>query len=338
MPARRSLPLFLAAFLIAAEAPPSPAPDGMAWIPGGGFAMGSDLPNTNNTERPVHQVRVSGFWMDRCEVTNAKFAAFVAATGYVTTAEKPVDWEQMKSQVPPGTPKPSDEMLAPGSLVFIAPDHPVQDFRDYSQWWNWVHGADWRHPSGPGSSIAGLDQHPVVQVSWDDAVAYSRWAGKRLPTEAEWEFAARGGLAGKRHPWGDEPSPDTEARRANIWQGRFPDRNTAIDGYPTTSPVATYPANGYGLHDMAGNVWEWCSDWYRADAYEIAAAIGVVSDPVGPDQSWDPAEPLAPKRVIRGGSFLCHLTYCESYRTAARRGTTFDSGSSHTGFRCVRRP
>lgn len=314
------------------------APAGMVLIPAGEFAMGSDQPNTNNTERPVHGVRVSGFWMDRNEVTNAQFAEFVTATGYKTTAEKPVDWEELKKQVPAGTPKPDDAVLAPGALVFIPSRTPLADLRDYTQWWAWTHGADWRHPYGPQSNIAGKDNHPVVQMSWDDAVAYATWAGKRLPTEAEWEYAARAGLGSKRYPWGDQPLTDTEGKHANIWQGRFPDSNTAADGFVDTAPVATYPANAFGLHDMAGNVWEWCSDWYRADAYAIAARAGVATDPKGPERPWDPQEPEALKRVTRGGSFLCHVTYCESYRTAARRGSAYDSGAPHIGFRCVKNP
>jgi formylglycine-generating enzyme required for sulfatase activity len=308
----------------------------MVWIPGGEFAMGSDLPNTNNNERPIHGVRVSGFFMDRTEVTNAQFAAFVKATGYKTTAEKPVDWEEMKKQVPPGTPKPDDSVLAPGALVFTPPKGEVKNLNDYTQWWSWVHGADWRHPYGPGSSIEGKDDHPVVQVGWDDAVAYATWAGKRLPTEAEWEFASRGGMAGKRFVWGDQMPTDKDDKLANIWQGRFPDQNQKVDGYADTAPVGHYPANPFGLHDMAGNVWEWCSDWYRADAYEIAKRAGVATDPKGPERCWDPEEPTALKRVTRGGSFLCHVTYCEAYRTSARRGSAYDTGSPHIGFRCVK--
>ena len=314
-----------------------PAPSGMVWIPPGAFAMGSDQPNTNNSERPIHQVRVSGFWLDANEVTNRQFAAFVAATGYVTTAEKPVDWDELKKQLPAGTPKPPAEALAPGSMVFTPPTTPVTNLAAYGQWWTWMHGADWRHPEGPGSDLATRSDHPVVQVSWDDAVAYAAWAGKRLPTEAEWEYAARGGLAGKRYAWGDAPLNDTDGTHANIWQGTFPTTNLKADGYSSTAPVATYPATGYGLHDMAGNVWEWCSDWYRADAY-LAGANALSVNPLGPEKPWDPDEPEALKRVTRGGSFLCHVSYCESYRTAARRGTAYDSGASHIGFRCAKRP
>jgi formylglycine-generating enzyme len=326
--------ILLSFALACAQLPAVDAPPGMELIPGGTFTMGSSQGDTPNTERPVHNVQVHGFWMDRTEVTNFQFAAFVAATGHVTTAERPVDWEELRRQLPPGTPRPADADLAPGSMRFVPPSHQPRRLTDFNLWWRWEHGTDWRHPEGPGSGLAGREQHPVVHVSWDDAVAYARWAGKRLPTEAEWEYAARGGLSGKRYPWGDEPQTDADPVRANIWQGTFPTSNTARDGFVGTAPVANYGANGYGLHDMAGNVWEWCSDWYRADAYATAGASQV--DPQGPAQPWDPEEPLAPKRVTRGGSFLCHVSYCESYRTAARRGTSFDSGTSHIGFRCVK--
>jgi sulfatase modifying factor 1 len=316
----------------------APAPAGMAWIPGGEFAMGSDQGDAN--ERPVHRVRLSGFWIDQTEVTNAQFAAFVQATGYRTTAESPVDWEALRKQLAPGTPRPPEELLRPGALVFTPPSQPLADLGDYRQWWRWQAGADWRHPSGPGSGIAGLEDHPVVQVSWNDAAAFASWAGKRLPTEAEWECAARGGLAGKRYCWGDDGLTDLDGTRANIWQGRFPDRNTCVDGFAGTAPVGRFPPNGFGLRDMAGNVWEWCADWYRADAYGIAvqAGAGIPSDPQGPDAPLDPVDPLTPKRVIRGGSFLCHVRYCESYRTSARRGDACDTGSPHVGFRCARSP
>jgi formylglycine-generating enzyme required for sulfatase activity len=256
----------------------------------------------------------------------------VEATGYVTTAEKAPDWEQIKVQVPPGTPRPAPEMLVPGSIVFTSPPGPTP-WEDIAQFWSWTPGACWKHPEGPGTDIAGRESHPVVQVSWMDANAYAAWAGKRLPTEAEWEYACRGGLAGKRFPWGDEPLPETDGKRANIWQGEFPHRNTKADGWERTAPVKSYPPNGYGLYDMGGNVWEWCGDWYRADAY--LAFQGTAVNPRGPDTCWDPNEPLAPKRVTRGGSFLCHASTCESYRPAARRGTEVETGMSHIGFRCV---
>lgn len=308
---------------------PAADPPGMRWIPPGEFVMGSDTGPRN--EQPPHSVRLGGFWMDEREVTNAQFRRFVEATGYVTTAERAPDWEEMKRQLPPGTPRPDEGLLVPGSMVFTPPAGTVP-LDDPSAWWRWVPGACWKHPEGPDSTIEGREDHPVVQVSWDDASAYAKWAGKRLPTEAEWEYAARGGLEGSRFTWGNRV-PDDDAP-ANIWQGEFPHSNTARDGYERTAPAGSFAPNGYGLRDMAGNVWEWCSDWYAADAYEGAAGALSV-DPAGPAEGRDPAEPYAPKRVTRGGSFLCHASYCESYRTAARRGTAPDTGMSHIGFRCV---
>lgn len=309
----------------------SRGPGGMVWVPGGEFTMGSDTPTLPQTERPAHPVKVDGFWMDETEVTNSAFREFVAATGYVTTAEKKPDWEEMKKIVRPGTPQPPDERLVPGSMVFSPPATAVP-LNDAVAWWRYIPGACWNHPEGPDSNLDGRDAHPVVHISWDDATAYCTWAGKRLPTEAEWEFAARGGLSGKRYTWGDDP-PNDDSKLANIWQGQFPHLNSKRDGWERTAPVRSYPTNGYGLYDTAGNVWEWCSDWYRADAYTRAA--GRLDNPTGPAESWDPGEPWAPKRVTRGGSFLCHVSYCESYRSAARRGTSPDTGMSHIGFRCA---
>lgn len=314
------------------DPPPGPVPEGMVWIPGGTFQMGSTGPMAHPDEGPVHEVRVSGFFIDRNEVTNDDYAKFVEATGYRTIAERPIDWEELRSQLPPGTPKPADEVLQPGSLVFVQPGRPVA-IADYGQWWRWTQGASWRHPEGPGSSIVDRGDHPVVQIAWPDAVAYAEWAGKRLPTEAEWEFAARGGLEGASFVWGEEP-PDGETSRANIWQGTFPNLNTKLDGYQGTAPVGSYPANGHGLNDMAGNVWEWCTDWYRPDTYR-AAGEELQVDPKGPERSFDPREPFVPKHVTRGGSFLCHESYCLRYRPSARIGTAADSGMSHLGFRCV---
>ncbi len=296
--------------------------------------MGADNDAGRADEYPKHRVHVNGYWMDATEVTNAQFRAFVEATGYLTTAERKPDWEALRQQLPPGTPRPPDSVLVPSSLVFFALSQPVS-LTDYSQWWRWVEGADWRHPKGPGSSIEGKDTHPVVQVSWDDAVAYATWAGKRLPTEAEWEWAARGGRPNALYPWGNE-AIEVGKPKANTWQGRFPITNTRRDGYYTTAPVKAFAANGYGLYDMAGNVWEWCHDWYRADYYAYLDRTGTANDPKGPEQSYDPEEPTVPKRVQRGGSFLCNEAYCSSYRTSARMRSSPDTGLSHTGFRCVK--
>jgi formylglycine-generating enzyme required for sulfatase activity len=272
--------------------------------------------------------------MDEHEVTNAEFRSFVSATGYVTTGEKSPSLEEIMSQVPPGTPPPPAESLVPGSLVFTPPAGRVS-LDNYAQWWTWTPGANWRHPEGPQSGIEGLDNHPVVHISWDDAVAYARWAGKRLPTEAEWEYAARGRLADKTYPWGNEP-PSGARFRANIWQGEFPNANTSADGFVRTAPVRSFAPNGYGLYDMAGNVWEWCADWYDRELYRQRAGQGVVANPVGPPRSNDRTRPYERLRVQRGGSFLCDDSYCMRYRTTARQGGGADTGMSHVGFRCVK--
>jgi formylglycine-generating enzyme len=311
----------------------SEVPAGMVWIASGTFMMGTNDERSSPNERPAHLVEVQGFWIDEHDVTNAEFGKFVEATGYVTTAERKPDWEELKEQLPPNTPKPDDSVLVPGSLVFTPTSGPVP-LDDLSAWWRWVPGADWRHPEGPASSIKGRENHPVVQVSWYDAVAYARWAEKRLPSEAEWEYAARGGLQGKRFAWGDEFRPNGKYM-ANTWQGLFPVKDSGEDGFVGTSPVGSFPPNGYGLYDMAGNVWQWCSDWYRVDSYIEAASKNLCRDSGGPAESYDPGDPYSPKRVVKGGSFLCNPTYCESYRPSARRGTPPDTGSSHTGFRCV---
>ena len=312
-------------------------PPAMKWVPPGEFTMGTDDPNSMANERPAHRVRLVGFWMDEHDVTNAEFRRFVEAARYVTTAEKAPDWEEVKKQFPPGTPKPDGLRAEPGSLVFTPTDQPVP-FDDLSRWWRWVPGADWRHPGGSDSTIDGKDNYPVVQVCWDDAAAYAKWAGKRLPTEAEWEYAARGGLDGKRFVWGDEFRPGGRWM-ANTYQGRFPVKDAGEDGFVGPSPVGAFPPNGYGLYDMAGNVWQWTADLYRADAHEQCAAKGCCDNPTGPRDSWDPGDaagnPSNPRRVIKGGSFLCNPDYCESYRPSARRGTPPDTGSSHVGFRCV---
>jgi len=317
----------------------------MVLIPGGEFLMGSDAKYAFPNERPAHRVKVKPFFLDIHTVTNAEFSKFVKATGYVTIAERAVDWEEMKKQVPPGTPKPPADVLAPGSLVFQPTKGPV-DLRDLSAWWQWTHGASWSHPEGPGSSIAGRENHPVVQIAWADANAYATWAGKRLPTEAEWEFAAAGGNEGHRYAWGNEERPGGRFM-LNRWTGQFPYRNDTSDGFAGTSPVGSFAANGYGLYDMSGNVWNWCSDIYRADAFAERSQSGeICCDPAGPKTTQgekvipgDPSPPTIPgveRRVIKGGSFLCDPGYCESYRPSARRGTPPDTGSSHVGFRCAK--
>jgi formylglycine-generating enzyme len=265
------------------------APPGTVWIPEGTFLMGTNDKQSFPNERPAHLVQVQGFWMDEHDVTNAEFSKFVEATGYVTTAERKIDWEELKKEVPPGTPKPDDSALAAGALVFTPVAGPVP-LNDLSAWWRWVRGANLRHPEALESPIQGRENHPVVQVSWYDALAYAQWTGKRLPTEAEWEFAARGGLESKRYVWGDEFKPGGK-HMANTRQGLFPVTNTTEDGFVGTSPVGSFSANGYGIYDMAGNVWRWCSDWYRVDTHIEAASKNVCRDPRGPTESYDPGDP-----------------------------------------------
>jgi formylglycine-generating enzyme len=316
----------------------------MAWIPGGEFLMGSDHELAQSNERPTHKVRVHGFWMDRTHVTNAQFRAFVTATGYATTAERKPDWDTLRVQLPEGTPRPPDEALIPGALVFIGTEQPVE-LRDVSQWWTFVPGANWKAPRGPGSNVEGKDDHPVVQVSYEDVLAYAKWVGKRLPTEAEWEFAARGGLEQATYTWGEEYQPGGEPM-ANVWdpsrQGRFPVVSPKAGGAVGTLRVGTFPPNGYGLVDMTGNAWQWTADWYRSDYFERQkqqSGDAVIADPRGPEDSWDPEDQLAiasaPRRVIRGGSFLCNSDYCLSYRPSARRGNDPFNPMNHIGFRLV---
>jgi len=315
---------------------PGPAPDGMVWIPGGEFSMGAadprgaleGGPDGLADARPIHRVRVAGFWMDRTEVTNRQFAAFVRATGYVTVAER----TPSAADVPGAAP----EALVAGSAVFTAPRGPVPLSSSY-RWWRYVPGASWRHPFGPASDLAGRDDYPVIHVAYADAEAYAAWAHKRLPTEAEFEFAARGGLAGRKYPWGDELRPQGRFM-ANTFQGHFPDHDSRSDGWDGLAPVGRYPPNNYGLHDVAGNVWEWCSDWYRPDYYAALASAGrVARDPRGPADSVDPAEPGVPKRIQRGGSYLCSSEFCSRYLVGARGRGEPSSSTNHVGFRCVRR-
>jgi formylglycine-generating enzyme required for sulfatase activity len=314
---------------------PAPLPQGMVWISGGEFSMGAmDPPATTDAgmhaavdARPIHRVYVDGFWMDKTDVTNEEFARFVKATGYVTIAERTPTAEDF-----PGAPP---ENLIAGSIVFSPPDHAVPLDNHY-QWWAYVKGANWRHPEGPKSDLKGREKYPVVQVAYPDALAYAKWAGKRLPTEAEWEFAARGGLAGKIYPWGDEFQPHGKWM-ANTHQGHFPNTDSGDDGYVGISPVAKFPPNAYGLYDMAGNVWQWTSDWYRPDYYQqLAAAGGVTRNPQGPDTPFDPAEPNDKKKVHRGGSFLCTDQYCSRYVVGTRGKGEVTTGTNHLGFRCVK--
>lgn len=311
-------------------------PPGMVWIPGGEFQMGSNSSLAKPNEKPVHLVKVHGFWMDKTDVTNAAFAVFVKQTGYVTTAERPPDWDTLKVQLLPGAEKPAQGKLVPGAMVFVG-TKTVVPLDNAARWWRFVPGANWRHPEGPLSTIVGKEDYPVVQVSYEDALAYAKWAGKRLPTEAEWEFAARGGLSQTNFVWGDEFKPRNK-RMANTFNGKeFPVIHPAYLAKIATVKVASYPANGYGLYDMAGNVWQWVADWYRADAFQISHEV---DNPQGPSTSFDPSSndtpSYAPKRVIRGGSFLCDEHFCMSYRPSARRGVDPYNPMSHIGFRLVK--
>jgi len=290
----------------------------MIWIKSGVFSMGSDaFPDA----QPVHEVSLDGFWIDEHEVTNAQFARFVEATGYQTVAERTLD--------PKDFPNVPLDLLVPGSAVFTPPSKKV-GLDNYLQWWKYVAGANWRHPQGPGSSIKGKEDHPVVQVSYEDAAAYAKWAGKRLPTEAEWEYAARGMRPNRTYYWGDELKPGGKWV-ANVYQGDFPVNNSKEDGYEETSPIKSYAANPLGLYDMEGNVWEWCSDFYRPDYYQSSPK----KNPKGPNDSLDPQEPGLVKRVQRGGSFLCNAQYCERYIAGSRGKGEVGSASNNLGFRCV---
>jgi formylglycine-generating enzyme required for sulfatase activity len=318
---------------------PAPPPEGMVWIPGGEFSMGSDaaseslcsLPGVTRDALPIHRVYVDGFWMDATEVTNEQFEKFVRATGYITVAEQ----KPTKEEFPTAPP----ENLVAGSTVFTTTPTPVR-LDNYFQWWSYVPGADWRHPTGPDSDLKGREKYPAVQIAYEDAAAYAKWAGKRLPTEAEWEFAARGGMAGKLYPWGDELKSNGKFP-ANIYQGQFPvdGGDTGEDGFKGIAPVAQFLPNAYGLYDVAGNVWEWVSDWYRPDTYaQLERAGGMARNPQGPDSPYDPAEPTEKKRVHRGGSFLCTDRYCTRYMVGTRGKGEVRTASNHLGFRCVKAP
>jgi formylglycine-generating enzyme required for sulfatase activity len=310
----------------ASSTPDKPPAEDMVWIPGGTFLMGSN--DHYPEEAPAHRVAVSGFWMDRYTVTNADFRRFVDATGYVTLAERPAD--------PADYPGAPPEMLEPSAVVFRKCGGPV-DLRDPHNWWTYVRGADWRHPRGPGSTLQGLWKHPVVHVAYADVEAYAQWAGKSLPTEAEWEFAARGGLEGKEYVWGDELAPGGQSM-CNHWQGEFPWQNLLEDGYEWTAPVGSFPPNGYGLHEMAGNVWEWTADWFQ-DHSKIQHACCTLDDPRGGEKAASIDErargPRIPRKVMKGGSYLCAPNYCRRYRPAARMAQPVDTAICHLGFRCI---
>ncbi|HMQ47624.1 MAG TPA: formylglycine-generating enzyme family protein [Saprospiraceae bacterium] len=310
----------------------TPAHSGMVLVPAGTLSMGGDNAQADANEFPKHPVAIQAFWMDATEVTNQQFKAFVDATNYQTIAERPIVWSEIQSALPPGTPKPPDSLLQPGALVFrptataVPLDHP-------GLWWHWTIGANWKHPEGPDSSIEDKMDHPVVQIAWEDALAYAKWANKRLPTEAEWEWAARGGLENNIYPWGNE-AVSSDKPQANFWQGLFPYENTLQDGYFTTAPVAQFPPNAYGLYDMAGNVWEWCGDWFDFNYYSQSDASS--SNTLGPQKGYNPYMPHQQEKVMRGGSFLCNDDYCSGYRNARRMGSSPDTGLNHAGFRCVR--
>ena len=318
---------------------PGPTPKGMTWIPGGTFWMGCEGCGMADA-LPVHLVEVDGFWMDRTPVTNAEFERFVAATRYVTVAERPLDARNF-----PGVPK---EMLVPGSAVFAPTTQPVP-LDNPLRWWRYTPGASWKHPEGPGTHVRDRGDHPVVHIAFEDAQAYAKWVDKRLPTEAEFEFAARGGLDRNLYPWGNELRPG-DAPAANIWQGTFPAKDRGEDGYAGTSPVTAFAPNAYGLRDMGGNVWQWCADWYRPDYYAELVAAGVpqvaqrfsavvpasaARNPQGPGDSFDPQEPGAAKRVLKGGSYLCTDQYCARYLVGSRGKSEVTSGASNLGFRLV---
>ena len=304
----------------------------MVLIPSGTFEMGSVNKEGFYDEYPRHVVKINSFWMDKTEVTNAQFKKFVDETGYITTAEKKIDWDEIKKGLPKNTPKPNDSLLEPSSLVFKYTESSV-NLQDHTQWWKFQKGANWKNPWGPGSSIDGKDDYPVVHISWNDAQAYCEWAGKRLPTEAEWEYASRGGINHSVYSWGNQII-NTGLPKANTWDGEFPYKNSLKDNFEFLAPVKKFIPNGYGLYDIAGNVWEWCYDWYRHDYYK-EFENNIADNPIGPENSFDPNEPYLPKKVMRGGSFLCNDSYCSGFRNSMRMKTSPDTSSIHAGFRTV---
>ena len=314
------------------------APKGMVWVEGKTFLQGAKASDkyAMPREKPAHQVTVDGFYIDVTEVTNAQFKAFVEATNYVTVAERKIDWEEMKRQLPAGTPKPHDSILQPGSLIFNKNVNAVVNMNNYTQWWTWKIGANWRHPYGPGSSIEGKDNYPVVHVALEDALAYCKWANRRLPTEAEWEAAAQGNQTDAIFTWGNDFS--ILNANANTWQGVFPTKNESKDGFEFIAEVKSYPPNSIGLYDMLGNVWELTSDLFHVNYYKQLDTTKPILNPKGAAKSYSPSNPYQEEHVMKGGSFLCHDSYCASFRISAKMGVAIDSGSDHMGFRTVATP
>jgi len=310
-------------------------PEGMVWVKGKTFTQGAKVDDkyAMMREKPAHEVTVDGFFIDINEVTNEEFKGFVDATNYITVAERPINWEEMKQELPEGTPKPHDSILQPGSLIFNKSVNAVVNMANYSQWWTWKIGANWKHPEGPNSTIEGKDNYPVVHIAYEDALAYCKWANKRLPTEAEWESAAQGNLTDNIFTWGNEY--ETLTNNANTWQGSFPVKNESIDGFELIAPVKSYPPNSIGLYDMLGNVWELTSDLFNVNYYKELDTSQPIINPQGSKTAYSPDNPYQKEHVIKGGSFLCHDSYCASFRISARMGTSVDSGSDHTGFRAV---
>ena len=310
-------------------------PEGMVWVETKTFLKGaksSDL-FAMPREKPAHLVTVDGFFIDATEVTNRQFEKFVEATNYITVAERKIDWEEMKKELPPNTPKPHDSILQPGSLVFNKNIDAVVTMNTYFQWWIWKIGANWRHPSGPNSTIEGKDNYPVVHIAYEDALAYCKWANRSLPTEAQWESAAQGTNENMIFTWGNDFKMLNS--NANTWQGVFPTKNDSKDGFEYSSPVKSYPPNSIGIYDMTGNVWELTSDLFNPNYYNQLDLTKPVINPTGAEKSLSPSNPFQKEYIIKGGSYLCHESYCASFRISARMGTSYDSGSDHVGFRTV---
>lgn len=310
-------------------------PQGMVWVAGKIFSQGAKAndPYAMSREKPAHEVAVDGFFMDITEVTNADYQAFVDATGYVSIAERPIDWEDMKKNLPDGTPKPADSLLQPGSLIFNKAVNAVANMDNYAQWWIWKIGANWKHPEGPKSDVKDKANFPVVHIAYEDAMAYCEWANRRLPTEAEWEAAAQGLEADAIFTWGNDAKQLNA--NANTWQGTFPVKNKSLDGFEFIAPTKSYPPNSIGIYDMMGNVWELTSDLFSVNHYQSLDPNTTLVNPKGATAGYNPDNPYQPEHIIKGGSFLCHASYCASFRISARMGTAFDSGSDHTGFRTV---